>query len=96
MFGKQRLKWADCVGFQCLSPKDTRQLYQNCMLGAPPGDLNYCVVFKGPEVICSDGSVRDPVTLTNWSCLDEGDANEFKIFCKRREGNAEITKRAEP
>lgn len=89
VYGKNKLPWEQAKGFQCLSPDDTRKFYRNCRMGTPFGDLNYCVVFETGIIECADGQMRSHSQMLNWSCLDEGDSEEFLVFCKRRQGSVE-------
>lgn len=89
VYGKQKIKWEDAKGYQCLNPDDVRKFYRSCRMGSAMPLLNYCVVFENAVIACSDGETRGPSQMLNWTCLDEGDSEEFLIFCKRRAGNME-------
>lgn len=89
VYAQSRIVWMDAKGFRCLSPDDTRRFWRSCRIGNSPGNLNFCIVTGGGVADCVDGETRTGLELVNWVCLDEGDSEEFLIFCKRRSKEAQ-------
>lgn len=80
---KLSVKWGSADGFVCLSPDDTRKALRACKFKEKFPPLNECLISSGKGK-CTDGEIREPAEMTNWACLDEYDAEEFQVFCKRR------------
>jgi hypothetical protein len=80
---KLSVKWASANGYVCLSPDDTRKALRACKFKEKFPALNECLI-SGGKGKCTDGEEREPSQMVNWACLDEYDAEEFQVFCKRR------------